>query len=106
MSEPALNLTNLALCIALNWACLCRLNLLHRLVDWRPRAMFTLLVLGATAHGAAPWLLGEHAGLGGTTLTATVLLGLLLTSHRWRQGAPEGLTVPGELDDTPTGEFR
>lgn len=99
MNTAALmNLVNLVLCCAVGWACICRLNLLNRHVDMRPRLMFCLLLTGATAHGMAPWLFRESAGFGDTILSAAVLISFLLSAHRWRQGAPVGLTAPAEFD--------
>ncbi|MBY0469280.1 MAG: hypothetical protein K2Q07_09915 [Burkholderiaceae bacterium] len=94
-----MDLVNLLLCTAIGWGCICRLNLLHRGVDWRPRLMFCTLLTGGTAHGMAPWLFKEPAGLGDTILSVAVLASLLLSAHRWRQGAPIGLTGPAEFDD-------
>lgn len=89
---------NLGLCIAVAWSCVCRLNMLHHGVDWRPRAMFCALLTGATAHGLGPWLFHDGAGVGATILSASVLAGLLMTANRWRDGAPTGLTAPAEFD--------
>lgn len=94
-----MNLLNLLLCTAIGWGCLCRLNLLHHGVDRRPRLMFTVLLTGVTAHGMAPWLFKENAGIGDTILSAAVLTSLLVSAHRWRQGAPIGLTAPAAFDD-------
>ena len=94
-----LNLANLFLCTGVGWACLCRLNLLHHGVDWRPRAIFCALLTGATAHGLGPWLFREDSGFGDTILTLAVLMSLLLSAHRWREGAPVGLTAPADFDD-------
>jgi hypothetical protein len=102
-----INLVNLLLCTAIGWGCVCRLNLLHHGVDWRPRLMFCTLLTGVTAHGMAPWLFKENAGIGDTILSATVLASLLLSAHRWRRGAPIGLTAPAEFDDEiHTGGIR
>lgn len=101
-NEAALNLANFGFCTAIWWACVCRLNLLSSDSEWRARAMFTSVIAGATAHGLAPLFFGEQAGLGGTGFSAAVLLGLVLTSHRWRAGAPDDLaSAPGEFDDEP-----
>lgn len=101
-TEAALNLANFGFCTAIWWACVCRLNLLSSDSEWRARAMFTLVLFGATAHGLAPWFFGERAGLGSTVFSASILLGLVLTSHRWRAGAPDDLaSAPGEFDDEP-----
>lgn len=105
--KALINLVNLLLCTAIGWGCVCRLNLLTHQVDWRPRLMFCVLLTGVTAHGMAPWLFKESAGIGDTILSATVLASLLLSSHRWRQGAPIGLTGPAEFDDEiHTGGLR
>lgn len=101
-----LNLVNLVLCSIVGWACLCRLNLLHGGMDWRPRLIFSLLLTGATAHGFGPWLFGDRAGLGDTIMTVAVLTGLLLSAHRWREGAPIGLTAPADFDDDIQGATR
>lgn len=100
MNEAAFDVVNAGVCTAIWWACVCRLNLLSRRSDWRPRAMFTLTLAGATAHGLAPWFFGERAGLGGTIFSASILASLLLTSHRWKSSAPEDITMPAALDDT------
>lgn len=99
--HDALNVVNALLCTGIWWACLCRLNLLSSESDWRPRAMFTLVVLGATANGFAPILFAEPAGVGDCLLSATLFMGLLITSHRWRHGAPDELTAADEMPTRP-----
>lgn len=100
-AEAVFNLVNAGVCIGIWWACMCRLNWLSKESDWQARGMFTVLLVGATAHGLAPWFFGERAGVGSTLFALSILLGLVMTSHRWRAGAPDDLTGPGEFDDEP-----
>ena len=74
---------NLACCLAIAWACICRLNddICRR--NLRPRARYALLLAGALASGAQPLLFHTMPGPGETILAASVLLGLLINVGRW-----------------------
>lgn len=77
------SVVNLACCLGIVWACICRLNdhtCRHHL---RPRARYSLLLAGALASGAQPLLFHTMPGPGETILAASVLAGLLINVGRW-----------------------
>lgn len=83
-TEQLLAVLNLIICLAIGWACICRLNAdvcKHLL---RPRARYTLLLAGALANGLQPVLWGTWPGVGTVIFGAAVLAGLLINVVRWR----------------------
>lgn len=78
---------NLALCTAIVWACICRLNtqLCKRL--YAPRARYTLLLAGAVASGLQPVLFAGQPNWGTVIFSACVLAGLVINVARWSIGA-------------------
>lgn len=83
---------NLAFCLGIAWACICRLNTETCRRYRRARARYTLLMAGAFASGMQPVLFQTMPGPGETILAATVLAGLLINVGRWvRQYGKEHL---------------
>lgn len=74
---------NLVFCLAIVWACICRLNTETCRRYRRPRARYTLLMAGALASGAQPLLFNTLPGPGETIFAATVLAGLVMNVGRW-----------------------
>ncbi|RMX06702.1 hypothetical protein D8I35_09380 [Corticibacter populi] len=72
-----------AICSAIGWACLCRLNSRTCQVYRRPRARYTLLLAGSFASGLQPMLFGTSPGLAETLLASAVLGSLLINLPRW-----------------------
>ncbi|MBO0943369.1 hypothetical protein J1N44_17055 [Acidovorax temperans] len=82
-SHQLLAVANLVICLAIAWACICRLNTdvcKHLL---RPRARYTLLLAGALASGLQPVLFGAWPSVGTVFFSAAVLAGLLINVVRW-----------------------
>lgn len=75
---------NLAQCLGIAWACICRLNTTTCRTYWRARLRYVLLLAGALAHGGQPLLFSTLPGPGGVIFAATVLAGLVLGMDRWR----------------------
>lgn len=74
-----------AVCLATAWACLCRLNQMDGTVSRDTRGRYALLLAGALAGAMSPLL---EPGLGLLILALSVLVFLLLTLRRWRDGPP------------------
>lgn len=85
-TEQLLAVLNLAICLGIAWACLCRLNddVCKRLL--RPRARYTLLLTGALASAGQPVLWGTWPGVGTVIFAAAVLAGLVINVTRWMGG--------------------
>ncbi len=82
-ASQLLAVTNWLICMAVAWACICRLNsdiCKRRLLL---RARYTLLLTGALASGLQPALWGEWPGIGDILFALTVLGSLLLNIQRW-----------------------
>jgi len=78
------DLINFAVCSAIGWACICRLNDSISKDYKRARMRYTLLLAGATASGCAPVLFGAMAGVGHALFAGTVLIGILINVPRWK----------------------
>lgn len=74
---------NLALCLGIVWACICRLNAAVCRSSLRARTRYALLLAGAMASGAQPLLFNTLSGPGETIFAATILVGLLINMRRW-----------------------
>lgn len=82
-SHQLLAVANLAICLAIAWACICRLNSDVCKYLLRPRARYTLLLAGSLASGLQPVLFGAWPGIGTVLFGASVLGGLLINVVRW-----------------------
>lgn len=80
---------NLAVCLGIAWACICRLNTAVCRTYWRARLRYVLLLAGALAHGAQPLLFSTTPGPGGVIFAAAVLAGLVLGMDRWHTAVQE-----------------
>lgn len=86
-------------CAAVSWACLCRMDKMHKTTRIAFRLKYTLLATGAIAAALAPWMFPDVPRLGGLLFALTVLAFLLLGAPAWRSGAPDySESGPGELD--------
>ena len=86
-SHQPLALLNLALCLAIGWACICRRNSHVPRVHTLARARYSLLLAGALASGMQPALWGTWTTVGDTIFSACVLAGLLINVARWHGAA-------------------
>ena len=82
-SHQLLAVANLAICLVIAWACICRLNSDVCKYLLRPRARYTMLLAGSLASGLQPVLFGAWPGIGTVLFSASVLGGLLINVVRW-----------------------
>lgn len=86
-AHQLLAMLNLAICMAIAWACICRLNShVARVHKWA-RAKYSLLLAGAVASGFQPALWNSWTTVGDTIFSACVLAGLLINVARWHGAA-------------------
>lgn len=94
---------NFAICSAIGWACLCRINLMHgretRLIF---RLKYSVLLTAAGVAGFVPMLFPEAAPLALAALSGAVLFQLAGGARAWRGGVPEyAKSDPAPFDDRP-----
>lgn len=87
-------LANLVLCGGVAFIAFCRLNAMHGGLLIRVRSEYAVYLGAAVVAGFQPWW-GEWPGWGSLVITGAMLLGLICSSHAWRDGPPE--TTKGEL---------
>lgn len=75
---------NFAICVAIGWACICRLNDVISRDYKRARLRYALLLAGAMASGCAPVLFNTMPGPGAAIFAGAVLAGLVINVPRWR----------------------
>lgn len=87
-----ISMVNLAICLGIVWACICRLNSdicqRYRLA----RTRYALLLGGAAVSGLQPLLFSTWPSMACVIFNATVLAGLVLNVVRWY--APEIKEAP------------
>jgi hypothetical protein len=91
-THQLLAMANLAICIGIVWACLCRLNS-HICRRFRlARARYALLLAGALSSGLQPLMFGTWSSVADVIFNSAVLAGLVLNVVRWY--APEKKEAP------------
>jgi len=95
-AETTLAVLNFLVCTACFWACLCRLNAMTIRVPRTVRAQFVGLLVGSVASGLQPMLFAQKPGIGQLIFSTAVLLCLMLSMHRWRDGPPNDLAHQGD----------
>lgn len=85
---------NIVLSMGVVGAAICRLAATTRRTRPVIRAQFTLLVVGGSANALQSLILPTPAGIGNVVMSAALLLFLLLSSHRWSDGAPPDTVSP------------
>ena len=88
-SHPLVAMLNLAFCLGIGWACICRLNSHIARKYLLARARYVVLLAGAVASGMQPVLWGTLTTIGDTIFSGCVLAGLLLNVARWYGAAPK-----------------
>lgn len=88
MLNSLLIIINMAICMTIVWTCLCRLNASSSDVHMNVRAYYTLLLTGSLAYGFQAPLFGFIPTPAGVFFAWCVLIGLLMSTARWRNGAP------------------
>lgn len=80
-------MANLAICLAIGWACICRLNSNISRRFRLARARYALLLAGAMSSGLQPLMFGTWSSIADVIFNSAVLAGLVLNVVRWY--APE-----------------
>ncbi|MDP9991953.1 hypothetical protein J2W28_000981 [Variovorax boronicumulans] len=94
-------MANLAVCGAIAFIALCRLNAMRSGVLLRVRLEYAGYVAGATAAAFQP-LWGEWPQLGSLSIALVLLLGLLCSGRAWAGDVPPDVaTDRAPLSDTP-----
>ena len=91
-THQLLAMANLAICLAIGWACICRLNsqISRRYLLARARyalllarARYALLLAGAVSSGLQPLMFGSWSSIADVIFNSAVLAGLALNVARW-----------------------
>jgi hypothetical protein len=91
-THQLLAMANLAICLGIGWACICRLNS-HISRRYRlARARYSLLLAGAMTSGLQPLMFGTWSSIADVIFNSAVLSGLALNVVRWY--APETKEAP------------
>ena len=81
------------LSLAIMFVCVCRLDQIHHRVLRRVGAQYVVMVMGAAANGASPWLL-EFPAWPSVAFSGAVLFMLCADSFQWRRGVPRSSMKP------------
>ena len=76
--------TNLLICIAIVWTCLCRLRTDLCRLNLLPRFKYSVLLAGGLVAGLPNLFFGEEATKSTLTLSASILTYLLTNTLTWR----------------------
>ena len=76
-------MANLAICLAIGWACICRLNSNISRRYRLARARYALLLAGAMSSGLQPLMFGTWSSVADVIFNSAVLAGLVLNVVRW-----------------------
>lgn len=90
---------NLAICMAVVFISICRLNAMGPHVLMRVRAEYAGYIVGALVAGLQPWW-GEWPRWGSIGIAAALLGGLLWSARAWRNDTPPTVAT----DMAPLGE--
>ena len=82
-AHQLLAMANLAVCLGIIWACICRLNSHVALIHKGARARYALLLAGALASGLQPTLFGTWPSGSDTFFSACLLADMLINVARW-----------------------
>jgi len=77
-------LANFAVCTAIGFIVVCRLNAIQDTVLYRVRGEHACYFAAATLSGFQPWF-GEWPGWGSLAMSTSLLIGLLCSAHAWRR---------------------
>lgn len=94
-------IVNLAICGAIGFIALCRLNAMEGPVLYRVRSEYAGYIAGAIAAGLQPWW-NEWPQWGSLSIAGALLLGLIFSGHAWKHDTtPDVATDHAPLGDTP-----
>lgn len=82
-THQLLAMANLAICLAIGWACICRLNSQISRRYLLARARYALLLAGAVSSGLQPLMFGTWSSIADVIFNSAVLAGLALNVARW-----------------------
>ena len=82
-THQLLAMANLAICLAIGWACICRLNSQISRRYLLARARYALLLAGAVSSGLQPLMFGSWSSIADVIFNSAVLAGLALNVARW-----------------------
>ena len=83
------------LSLAIVFVCICRLDQIGHRTLRRVGAQYVVMLMGAAANGASPWLL-EFPAWPSVVFAGAVLFMLCADSFQWRRGAPRSSMKPEE----------
>ena len=89
---------NGVLSLALIFVCICRAEKIKPAVLSRVKVQYVVMVMGAGANGASPWLF-ELPGWPSVFFASAVLFMLVVDSYQWRKGPPASATSPAPLSE-------
>lgn len=90
---------NGVLSLAIIFVCICRSAKITPSVIGRVKVSYVVMVMGAAANGASPWLF-ELPGWPSVAFSGCVLFMLIADSFQWRNGPPTSATAPAPLSET------
>lgn len=102
MSYDNLIVINLALCLFIFWACVCRLKMTSRDILVRVRTRYIAIGTGALFGGFGHWLFPFFGGayVGMVIFVVAVALAFWLDKQDWSRGPPDSAhSQPGGLDE-------
>lgn len=82
-SGQVLMLVNFAVCFAIAYACLCRLNSYSCKYDKWKRTKYTIMVTAALLSAFQKAVFNETPSMAGLVVALAVLIGLLIHMPRW-----------------------
>ena len=83
---------NFAICTAIGWACICRLNSTVSRKFRSARTRYALLLAGATASGCSPIFFQMMPSMGEAIFSGAVLVSMVINVPRWRGRRKEDIT--------------
>lgn len=91
MNPLYLTVVNLFLCIGWGYGAFMRLRACYSGVVVRVRMIYAGMVVASVASGLQRQLFGEYAGWADLTVSATMVMFIVLGSKRWKCGVPADL---------------
>lgn len=92
---------NLAICVAIFFISVCRLNAMGGGALYRVRSEYAAYIAGSLVCGLQPWW-GEWPQLGTLTIAGVLLIGLLCSGHAWRHNHQDTVPDIAKGDPAPT----
>lgn len=93
-------MANFAVCCAIFFISICRLNAMDGGALYRVRSEYTGYIAGALACGLQPWW-GEWPQIGSLCISGALLIGLFCSSHAWRHNSQDQAPEIANSDRAP-----